>query len=285
MAVEVNSDVSAHQSFLMKGDSSGDNLPYLINETSSGIGAIVDSALYGSPSILASGSNNNVILEFDIQASGSNSLVAIYLNGINQTLSSSTISNALINYNDDDALGWLLGADYDSTSINDFFNGDMYEIMFFDGTVSDENAYKIRYYLSQKWGLTDTVDSDGDGLTDAEEEALGIDPADNDSDDDSLVMVDFINRYRSDGNDITQAVLEAGPRRFRAIFLASLTTFVGLIPLLLEKSVQAKFIVPMAVSLSFGVIFATFITLLLVPVFYLVLEKYIIKSDITITQN
>jgi multidrug efflux pump subunit AcrB len=96
---------------------------------------------------------------------------------------------------------------------------------------------------------------------------------------DSLVMVDFINRYRSEGNDITQAVLEAGPRRFRAIFLTSLTTFVGLIPLLLEKSVQAKFIVPMAVSLSFGVIFATFITLLLVPVLYLVLEKYIIKSE------
>ena len=96
---------------------------------------------------------------------------------------------------------------------------------------------------------------------------------------DSLVMVDFINRYRNEGNDITQAVLEAGPRRFRAIFLTSLTTFVGLIPLLLEKSVQAKFIVPMAVSLSFGVIFATFITLLLVPVFYLVLEKYIIKSE------
>lgn len=96
---------------------------------------------------------------------------------------------------------------------------------------------------------------------------------------DSLVMVDFINRYRNEGNDITQAVLEAGPRRFRAIFLTSLTTFVGLIPLLLEKSVQAKFIIPMAVSLSFGVIFATFITLLLVPVLYLVLEKYIIKSE------
>jgi multidrug efflux pump subunit AcrB len=96
---------------------------------------------------------------------------------------------------------------------------------------------------------------------------------------DSLVMVDFINRYRNDGNTITQAVLEAGPRRFRAIFLTSLTTFVGLVPLLFEKSAQAKFIIPMAVSLSFGVIFATFITLLLVPVFYLVLEKYLIKSE------
>ena len=66
---------------------------------------------------------------------------------------------------------------------------------------------------------------------------------------DSLVMVDFINRYRSEGNSIKDAVLEAGPRRFRPIFLTSLTTFVGLIPLILE-STQAKFMIPMAVSLS-----------------------------------
>ena len=56
---------------------------------------------------------------------------------------------------------------------------------------------------------------------------------------DSLVMVEFINRYRSEGNSIKDAVLEAGPRRFRPIFLTSLTTFVGLIPLILEKSTQA----------------------------------------------
>ena len=96
---------------------------------------------------------------------------------------------------------------------------------------------------------------------------------------DSLVMVDFINRYRSEGNSIMNAVLEAGPRRFRPIFLTSLTTFVGLTPLLLEKSIQAKFMIPMAVSLSFGVIFATAITLFLVPVGYLVLEKYILKTE------
>jgi len=96
---------------------------------------------------------------------------------------------------------------------------------------------------------------------------------------DSLVMVDFINRYRSEGNSIMDAVLEAGPRRFRPIFLTSLTTFVGLTPLLLEKSIQAKFMIPMAVSLSFGVIFATAITLFLVPVGYLVLEKYILKTE------
>ena len=96
---------------------------------------------------------------------------------------------------------------------------------------------------------------------------------------DSLVMVDFINRYRSEGNSIKNAVLEAGPRRFRPIFLTSLTTFVGLVPLILEKSTQAKFMIPMAVSLSFGVLFATAITLLLVPVSYLTLEKYILKTE------
>ena len=96
---------------------------------------------------------------------------------------------------------------------------------------------------------------------------------------DSLVMVDFINRYRSEGNSIMDAVMEAGPRRFRPIFLTSLTTFVGLAPLLLEKSTQAKFMIPMAVSLSFGVIFATGITLFLVPVGYYVLEKFILKSE------
>ena len=95
---------------------------------------------------------------------------------------------------------------------------------------------------------------------------------------DSLVMVDFINRYRKEGNTIKQSVLEAGPRRFRPIFLTSLTTFVGLVPLILEKSTQAKFMIPMAVSLSFGVLFATAITLLLVPVSYLTLEKYILKK-------
>jgi len=96
---------------------------------------------------------------------------------------------------------------------------------------------------------------------------------------DSLVMVDFINRYRDEGNTIRDSVLEAGPRRFRPIFLTSLTTFVGLIPLILEKSTQAKFMIPMAVSLSFGVLFATAITLLLVPVSYLTLEKYILKTE------
>ena len=89
---------------------------------------------------------------------------------------------------------------------------------------------------------------------------------------DSLVMVDFINRKRRAHEDLQTAVREAGVARFRPILLTSLTTFVGLAPLMLERSFQAQFLVPMAVSLAFGVIFATFITLVLVPTSYLILE-------------
>ncbi len=89
---------------------------------------------------------------------------------------------------------------------------------------------------------------------------------------DSLVMVDFINRAYRGGMPLIQAVMESGARRFRPILLTSLTTFVGLSPLLLEKSLQAQFLIPMAISLAFGVLFATFITLILVPLIYIVLE-------------
>lgn len=89
---------------------------------------------------------------------------------------------------------------------------------------------------------------------------------------DSLVMVDYVNRTRETGAPLLQAVRDAGAVRFRPILLTSLTTFAGLTPLLLEKSVQAKFLVPMAISLGFGVMFATFITLFLVPCGYVVLE-------------
>ncbi len=89
---------------------------------------------------------------------------------------------------------------------------------------------------------------------------------------DSLVMVDFVNRARREGATISEAVREAGRRRFRPILLTSLTTFAGLTPLLLEKSLQAQFLIPMAVSLGFGVVFATFITLILVPCGYLILD-------------
>ena len=89
---------------------------------------------------------------------------------------------------------------------------------------------------------------------------------------DSLVMVDFVNRKRLVHDNLHDAVAEAGMNRFRPILLTSLTTFFGLMPLMLERSMQAAFLVPMAVSLAFGVIFATFITLILVPIAYLILE-------------
>jgi multidrug efflux pump subunit AcrB len=87
---------------------------------------------------------------------------------------------------------------------------------------------------------------------------------------DSLVLVDFINRRIAAGDGIWQAVKAAGPRRFRAILLTSLTTMVGLAPLLLEKSTQAQMLIPMAISLAYGIAFATLVTLFLVPVLYVI---------------
>ena len=89
---------------------------------------------------------------------------------------------------------------------------------------------------------------------------------------DSLVLVDFVNRYRRAGNGLLDAIIEGGKRRFRPITLTTLTTFFALVPMLAETSVQARFLVPMAISLAFGVLFATFITLVLIPVLYLILE-------------
>lgn len=89
---------------------------------------------------------------------------------------------------------------------------------------------------------------------------------------DNLVLVDFINKYRDKGGELLQAVRQAGVVRFRPILLTSMTTFAGLTPLILETSVQAKFLIPMAVSLAFGVMFATSISLVLVPSLYLILN-------------
>jgi multidrug efflux pump subunit AcrB len=89
---------------------------------------------------------------------------------------------------------------------------------------------------------------------------------------DSLVLVDYVNRHRDDGKSIVEAARNAGARRFRPILLTSLTTFVGLMPMLLEDDMQAKFLIPMAVSLGFGILFATAITLVLVPSLYVILE-------------
>ena len=86
---------------------------------------------------------------------------------------------------------------------------------------------------------------------------------------DSLVMMDFINKGRQAGMSIKEAVLQSGTQRFRAIILTSLTTAAGLMPIMAEKSVQAQYVQPMAISLSFGIIFATVITLFLVPSLYM----------------
>ncbi|WP_318468080.1 efflux RND transporter permease subunit [Photobacterium leiognathi] len=88
---------------------------------------------------------------------------------------------------------------------------------------------------------------------------------------DSLVLVSFINRALKQGVPLEQAVVNAGCSRFRAIVLTSLTTFFGLAPILLEDSLQAQIVIPMATSLAFGILFATVVTLLLVPSLYLIL--------------
>ena len=89
---------------------------------------------------------------------------------------------------------------------------------------------------------------------------------------DSLVMVVFVNKKREQHADLCTAVREAGVAWFRPILLTSLTTFFGLVPLMVERNIQADYLLPMAVSLAFGVLFATFITLILVPTAYIILD-------------
>jgi multidrug efflux pump subunit AcrB len=88
---------------------------------------------------------------------------------------------------------------------------------------------------------------------------------------DSLIMVDFINKARAEGTSIKEAVIQSGTIRFRAIVLTSLTTAVGLMPIMFEKSVQAQYVTPMAISMAFGIVFATVITLFLIPALYMLL--------------
>ena len=91
---------------------------------------------------------------------------------------------------------------------------------------------------------------------------------------DSLIMVDFVNKAVASGSNQIQAAIQSGARRFRAILLTSLTTFFGLIPMVLETSMQAQIVIPMAISVAFGILFATLITLVLVP------SLYVIAGDI-----
>ncbi|MDC8831212.1 efflux RND transporter permease subunit [Alteromonas gilva] len=96
---------------------------------------------------------------------------------------------------------------------------------------------------------------------------------------DSLIMVDFVNRAREEGHRMLDAAISAGTQRFRAIVLTSLTTFMGLVPIMFERSLQAQVVIPMAISLAFGILFATVITLLLVPALYVILDD--IKRGLT----
>ncbi|MBU2924075.1 efflux RND transporter permease subunit [Colwellia sp. 1_MG-2023] len=90
---------------------------------------------------------------------------------------------------------------------------------------------------------------------------------------DSLVMVDYVNNARKRGERLKDAVIHAGTKRFRAIMLTSLTTFIGLVPIIFfETSAQAQIVIPMAVSLSFGVLFATVVTLIFIPSLYVIIE-------------
>jgi multidrug efflux pump subunit AcrB len=90
---------------------------------------------------------------------------------------------------------------------------------------------------------------------------------------DSLVMVDYVNNARKRGERLKDAVIHAGTKRFRAIMLTSLTTFIGLVPIIFfETSAQAQIVIPMAVSLSFGVLFATIVTLIFIPSLYVIIE-------------
>jgi multidrug efflux pump subunit AcrB len=93
---------------------------------------------------------------------------------------------------------------------------------------------------------------------------------------DSLIMIDYANRRRK-GRSAFDAIHEAGIRRFRPIMLTTLTTFGGLTPIILESSRQAYYIIPMAISLGFGILFATTIILLIVPSLYLVVEDIMVK--------
>lgn len=89
---------------------------------------------------------------------------------------------------------------------------------------------------------------------------------------DSLLLVTAINEYRREGLSPFEAAVAAGVRRFRPILMTSLSTFLGLMPMLLETSVQARFLIPMAISLGFGVLFVTVIALVICPALYLILE-------------
>jgi multidrug efflux pump subunit AcrB len=89
---------------------------------------------------------------------------------------------------------------------------------------------------------------------------------------DSLVLIDFANRRRRLGIAVREAVHDAAVHRFRPIMLTTVTTFGGLTPMIFETSRQARFLIPMAISLGYGIVFATIITLVIVPSVYLIVD-------------
>jgi multidrug efflux pump subunit AcrB len=89
---------------------------------------------------------------------------------------------------------------------------------------------------------------------------------------DSLIIIDLMNRRRKNGADLAQVVQDSATRRFRPIMLTTVTTSLALMPMVLERSLQARFLIPMAISLAFGVIFSAMITLFIVPSLYMVIE-------------
>jgi multidrug efflux pump subunit AcrB len=96
---------------------------------------------------------------------------------------------------------------------------------------------------------------------------------------DSLVFVSTYNDLLRSGKDQMEALYEAGISRFRPILLTTITTFAGLAPLLLEKSLQAKFLIPMAISVSYGLLAATVTILLLLPVLLIILNRFRVYRD------
>ena len=101
---------------------------------------------------------------------------------------------------------------------------------------------------------------------------------------DSLILVDFANKKVAEGLTVVDAITEAGVRRFRPILLTTLTTFGGLAPMVFETSRQAQFITPMAVSLGFGILFTTFVCLLVLPSFYMILGEFLQKRGVKFEQ-
>ncbi len=89
---------------------------------------------------------------------------------------------------------------------------------------------------------------------------------------DAIVLIEAVNERLAEGMSISEAIVEGGKRRFRAIFLTTLTTFSGLTPIMLERSLQAQFVIPMAISIAFGVLFASVLTLFLIPCFFMIVN-------------